>query len=413
MICTLAHSLARPIQSPESVADAVKQPNRCAPVRAASYDPEHFGMRQRSDDMLHYPWFMLRTGQYWTAAATIAVPCPKRIVRREAKTTRFLDLISTVRRQRIGVMDNDAPRSKGSLAPEQERTYIASAKEGDEEAFTFLMRHYMPYVYKIAWNVFASYAHPNDCITDITQEVWLQIWNHLPDFEYLGKGSFKGWIGTITKRKAINHVQRCRPADRSADVDMSRIPDTSSYKPREEVREAILQAIYHLDAHSRTAFILHLLFQRNQRDTATLMDKSLGKTNTLIAEAKEKVQKFLLVLGIDQHYLVPGLTITPDNEANNDPPEIDNTGSGDSPKPIPGVLKHVGLWRSFTGCLGKVEEKGQHAVLLQWVLGIPLEETAKVLKLSVDKAADLVIEMTREVQQCLDQKGYSLASYDM
>ena len=322
-------------------------------------------------------------------------------------------VIKSIGQQRVILMINGGPGIKGRLTPEQEQTYVLSAQKGDEEAFTALMRNYMGYVYKIAWNVFASYSHPNDCITDMTQEVWLQIWSHLPDFEYLGKGSFKAWMGTIAKRKSINHVQHCRPAAGSADVDLTQIPDTSSYKPNTEVWEAILQAIYHLDAHSRTAFILHLLFRRNQRDTATLMEKSLGKTNTLIAEAKEKVQRFLLALGIDQHYLIPGLTITPNDVASNNHLDIDSSAPADTSEPIPAVLKNVGLWRSFAACLETVEQNGQHAVLLQWVLGVPVEESAKVLKLSVDKAADIVIEMTREVQQCLDQKGYSLASYNM
>ncbi|NLV46647.1 MAG: RNA polymerase sigma factor [Candidatus Hydrogenedentes bacterium] len=310
-------------------------------------------------------------------------------------------------------MANNGPGRKGSITPEQEKMYVLAAQNGDEEAFTILMRHYMPYVYKIVWNVFASYGHPRDCITDMIQDIWLQIWNHLPKYEYLGEGSFKGWIGTIAKRKSINHAQGCRIASGNSDVDISTIPDSSTYQPRAEVWEAILQAIYHLDAEARKAIILHLLFQRNQRDTATLMDNSLGKTNTLLAEAKEKVQRFLTALGIDQHYLVPELAILPEKETDNDSAETSIPRPGKIAKPIPAVLKHFGLWRNFTGCLGQVEEVGQHAVLLQWVLGVPIEESANVLKLTVDKAADFVIAMTKQVKQCLDQKGYTLASYDM
>jgi len=310
-------------------------------------------------------------------------------------------------------MTNDGPRNKGSIKPEQEKRYVLSAQQGDEEAFTVLMRHYMPYIYKIVWNVFASYAHPGDCITDMTQDIWLQIWNHLPKYEYLGEGSFKGWIGTIAKRKSINHVQSCRTAGGETEVDVLNIPDASVFKPNTEVWEAILQAIRHLDADTRNAFILHLLFQRNQRDAAILMDKSLGQTNALIAEAKERVRHFLQEMGIDVNYLIPGLTPSPKQKTDKDLVIAGRPNRGSSHKPIPGILKHLGLWRSFTGCLGGVEETGQHAVLLQWVLGVPIEETAKVLKFTVDKAADLVITMTTEVQKCLDRKGYPLASYDV
>ncbi|OQB42431.1 MAG: RNA polymerase sigma factor RpoE [Candidatus Hydrogenedentes bacterium ADurb.Bin179] len=310
-------------------------------------------------------------------------------------------------------MTNDGPRNKGSMTPDQEKRYVAAARERDEEAFAVLMRHYIPYASKIVWNVFTSYGHSKECAPDMTQEIWLQAWNHLPTYEYLGEGSFKGWLGTIARRKSINHVQSCRHAPGDSDIDMAGIPDSNAYKPRTEVWEAILQAIHHLDVNTRNAFILHLLFQRNQRDTAVLMDKSLGTTNTLIAEAKERVQRFLLSVGIDAHYLVPGLALSSPQGGVHDTGKAAAPGAGASKKPIPGILKHLGLWRRFTGCLGGVEEQGQHVVLLQWVLGIPVEEIAKVLKLSVDTAADLVIKMTREVQHCLDKNGYSLASYDM
>jgi DNA-directed RNA polymerase specialized sigma24 family protein len=291
-----------------------------------------------------------------------------------------------------------------------ESEIILRAQRGDEDCFTFLIRHYKGYILKIIWNVFCNYGHKRkECCEDTSQDVLMRIVASLPNFEYRGPGSFQGWIGTISPRCAINHVHQCKPLE---SIDKP-IGDTSGKKGilGPEVWSAILKALNSFTKEERIATILRLFFYLPQRVIAILMGVSLGKVNALLKSAFVKIREYLLKMGIDSTYFISHLSELSDPAPTS---EEDSLVSSSSPPPDDlgnSILRTSKLWYAVLGCIDSLSEQEQWAVLSTWIVGNPVKDTAEILKLSVDEAADIIHNATKQTQLCLNQKGFAAASY--
>lgn len=96
-------------------------------------------------------------------------------------------------------MDSPAP-----LQPADETDLLQRARQGDEAAFGTLMRAHHGYVYRLVW---AIVRHDHDA-HDICQDVWLTVWQKLP--EYAGTGKFTTWLHPIATRRALDHLRKRR-----------------------------------------------------------------------------------------------------------------------------------------------------------------------------------------------------------
>lgn len=291
-----------------------------------------------------------------------------------------------------------------------ESEIILRAQHGNEDCFTFLIRHYKGYIIKIIWNVFCNYGHKRkECCEDTSQDVLMSIVASLPNFAYLGPGSFQGWIGTISAHRAINHVHQCIPLE---SIDKP-IGDTSGRKDilRPEVWSAILKALNSLTKEERIATILRLFFYLPQRVIAILMGVSLGKVNALLKSAFEKIREYLLKMDIDSTYFISQLPELSDPAPTSEETSLVSSSSPSPDDPGNSILGTSKLWYAVLGCIDSLSEQEQWAVLSTWIVGNPVKDTAEILKLSVDEAADIIHNATKQTQLCLDQKGFAAASY--
>jgi RNA polymerase sigma factor (sigma-70 family) len=97
---------------------------------------------------------------------------------------------------------------------------------GDQNAFELLIKHYQAYVFAII----LSFVEENDA-SDIAQEVFLQLYRSLPQYE---SDNLKAWIGKITVHKAIDWKRKhTRYEQKKIDTDLSLIKDLSVPIPDE------------------------------------------------------------------------------------------------------------------------------------------------------------------------------------
>ncbi len=102
-----------------------------------------------------------------------------------------------------------------------------AAAQGDPDAFRQLVERYRAYIYSIAYRIV---LHEDDAL-DVTQNVYLRLTEKLG--QYNGRGTFRGWLATLTAREAITHQRR--PARRETPTE----PDTLAriVEEREEREE--------------------------------------------------------------------------------------------------------------------------------------------------------------------------------
>jgi len=81
-----------------------------------------------------------------------------------------------------------------------ESVLIKRALEGDQDSFARIVEIYKNYVFAIILN----FIKDNNEVENVAQEVFLQIYLSLPQYQ---EDNFKGWIGRITSNKSIDWLR--------------------------------------------------------------------------------------------------------------------------------------------------------------------------------------------------------------
>jgi RNA polymerase sigma-70 factor (ECF subfamily) len=84
-----------------------------------------------------------------------------------------------------------------------ERVLIERLSDGDETALVDLYDRFAGFVYGVAVRTLVD----RHAAEDITQEVFVSLWEH-PERIDAGRGSLRGFLGTLTHRRAVDAVRR-------------------------------------------------------------------------------------------------------------------------------------------------------------------------------------------------------------
>ncbi len=86
------------------------------------------------------------------------------------------------------------------------------ARDGDESAFSEIMRRYSPRVFRVA----SRFYRQREQVEDAAQEVFLKAFTQLGSYE--GRGSMEGWLTRITTNTCLNLL---RSAKRKPELTIS------------------------------------------------------------------------------------------------------------------------------------------------------------------------------------------------
>ena len=88
-------------------------------------------------------------------------------------------------------------------APWAERVLVERLAGGDETALVDLYDRYAAFVYALAMRTLVD----RQAAEDVTQEVFVYLWEH-PDRIEPGRGTLRGFLGTLTHRRSVDAVRR-------------------------------------------------------------------------------------------------------------------------------------------------------------------------------------------------------------
>ena len=88
-------------------------------------------------------------------------------------------------------------------APWAERVLVERLAGGDETALVDLYDRYAGFVYGLAVRTLVD----RQAAEDVTQEVFVSLWEH-PERIEPGRGTLRGFLGTLTHRRAVDAVRR-------------------------------------------------------------------------------------------------------------------------------------------------------------------------------------------------------------
>ena len=79
------------------------------------------------------------------------------------------------------------------------------SNQHDDHAWSEFVDYYKKFIYLVIRGMNIQHADAED----ITQDILIKLWNILPDFKYnKKKGSFRSWLGRITRNSVIDFIRR-------------------------------------------------------------------------------------------------------------------------------------------------------------------------------------------------------------
>jgi len=184
-----------------------------------------------------------------------------------------------------------------------DKTLVERAKQGDEAAFKELVLKYQRKVYM---NIYSMISNHQDTV-ELSQEVFLRVYKHLPSFE--GTSSFYTWLYRITrnlcidyyrkrKLKAYEYDDKFRHAPALQEEVFPVVSSASRETPtgrllREELAEKIHEAMGKLSQKHREVLVLRELEGLSYQEIADTVGISIGTVMSRLHHARKKMQERL------------------------------------------------------------------------------------------------------------------------
>ena len=166
---------------------------------------------------------------------------------------------------------------------EEDKVLVRSFKNGDEKAFDRLFEKYQIPLYSICYR----YARNEDDARDLTQDIFIKVYNNLKKFEE--KSKFFTWLYRI----AVNACISFRRTVRFPHEEYEPYSKTTSMDQRVMMKIAIDDALVKLPERQRMSFILRHYEGYTFDEIARIMGISCGAAKANHFHAIKKLRVLL------------------------------------------------------------------------------------------------------------------------
>ncbi|MDX1492697.1 MAG: sigma-70 family RNA polymerase sigma factor [Longimicrobiales bacterium] len=168
--------------------------------------------------------------------------------------------------------------------------------QGNERAMGTLYDRHAPLVFKLTRTIVGGDADAEE----VTADVFVQLWERGDTFDP-ERGSFRGWLATIARTRALDHV-RSRKRRHETQVKASRrdesgtavemgttpAPDQQAHVSR--IRDDLDDALENLNPDQRRAIELAYFHGLSQSEIASRLGEPLGTIKTRIRDGMGKLR---------------------------------------------------------------------------------------------------------------------------
>jgi RNA polymerase sigma-70 factor (ECF subfamily) len=170
--------------------------------------------------------------------------------------------------------------------------------QGEPEKFRLLVEKHQSMVFRTCM----GFLHNRDDADDLTQDIFLQVYQSLHSFK--GEASFSTWLYRITLNASLNKVRknsrhpilhRIDSIFNSTNEKEAFIPVSDAENPetiliREEHSKWVHNALDSLPENQRTAIVLSKYDELSQKEIAEIMKTTEGAVEALIQRAKANLR---------------------------------------------------------------------------------------------------------------------------
>jgi RNA polymerase sigma-70 factor (ECF subfamily) len=163
---------------------------------------------------------------------------------------------------------------------------LRKAQKGDERAFSLIVRAYETPVYNYVLRLVGDRA----LAEDLTQEVFLRIYQGLPKFSL--RSRFTTWMFQVTKNRVLDELRSLerRPRSFVALDDLPPLEVVDAPFERVEMIDAVWRAVGNLNVDLKMALLLRDIVGMSYNEIADSLEITLATVKWRIFKAREEVQ---------------------------------------------------------------------------------------------------------------------------
>jgi RNA polymerase sigma-70 factor, ECF subfamily len=179
--------------------------------------------------------------------------------------------------------------------PQPDFGVLRKAQRGDERAFSLILRAYEVPVFNYVMRLVGDRA----LAEDLTQEVFLRVYQGLPSFSL--RSRFTTWLFQVTKNRVLDELRAVERRPRAV-VTIEDVPPLEVLDaPLEQVEEmdAVWRAIHGLNVDLKMALLLRDVVGLSYNEIADSLEITLATVKWRIYKAREEVQLSLAREGIE------------------------------------------------------------------------------------------------------------------
>jgi RNA polymerase sigma-70 factor, ECF subfamily len=179
--------------------------------------------------------------------------------------------------------------------PQPDFGVLRKAQRGDERAFSLILRTYEVPVFNYVMRLVGDRA----LAEDLTQEVFLRVYQGLPSFSL--RSRFTTWLFQVTKNRVLDELRAVERRPRAV-VTIEDVPPLEVLDaPLEQVEEmdAVWRAIHGLTVDLKMALLLRDVVGLSYNEIADSLEITLATVKWRIYKAREEVQLSLAREGIE------------------------------------------------------------------------------------------------------------------
>jgi RNA polymerase sigma-70 factor (ECF subfamily) len=187
------------------------------------------------------------------------------------------------------------PKKAAPLSlPQPDPAILRKAQRNDERAFAIILRMYETPVYNYVLRLVGDRA----LAEDLTQEVFLRVFQGLPRFSHRSK--FTTWLFQVTKNRVLDELRAVerRPRLSVALEDVPPLEAIDQPVERLETIDAVWRAVNELTVDLKMALLLRDVVGLSYNEIADSLEITLATVKWRIFKAREEVQLALSREGI-------------------------------------------------------------------------------------------------------------------
>ncbi len=178
--------------------------------------------------------------------------------------------------------------------PQPDLGVLRKAQRGDERAFSIIVRAYEGPIF----NYVLRLVGDRSLAEDLTQEVFLRVYQGLPNFSLRSK--FTTWLFQVTKNRVLDELRASerRPRAGVALEDLPPLEVVDAPMERLETIDALWRAVENLNVDLKMALLLRDVVGMAYNEIGDALEVTLATVKWRIFKAREEVQLSLAREGI-------------------------------------------------------------------------------------------------------------------